>query len=157
MAVVLDRADVADAPRAPRIASRRERRSVGALSAVGGVLAVVGSGLPWLSFFAGLTTVAGWDGLIGQASAALGAVAILLGVVYAASGRRSVRWAIAGTGFALAALAGWATVNLLSTLRDLDQSPLLVGAAGPGLPVLAVGAALVFITFFVPATRTRRD
>lgn len=128
----------------------RDRLPVGALAALGGALVITGSALPWLSFFAGLQPIAGLDGLNGKVAAGLGAAAFMIGLLFLATGRPGLRWLIGILGFGVLVVAGLSGVNIASTVAELRADPLLLAQVGPGVPVLALGGALVFATMFLP-------
>jgi hypothetical protein len=119
------------------------------LALVGGAVALVGVALPWLSFYAGLHTIAGIDGAFGSAAGVIAASGIACALAFAMSGGHVARWLIGLAGFGTVAIAGWSGLNALATVRGL-QDPLLVLEPGPGTLVLAVGGALMVATMFVP-------
>jgi hypothetical protein len=119
-----------------------------AFAAFGGVLAVVGACLPWVTLFAGLqrySGLTGWYGrivLIGGAASIVGALAILH-----ARGRW-LRASLGVVGVALTALVAWSLVGLGATMRQLRQHPLLLARPGPGLFVALCGGLLVAVLLF---------
>ena len=132
-------------------AALADRRLVAGLGAAGGVLALVGSVLPWISLYAGLQSIAGTDGLNGRILAGLGVAAALVAVAYAAHGGQATRWLLGIAGFAVLALGGWLGIQLLQTEALLAADPLLISRLEPGLAVSLVGGSLLLATLFVPA------
>ena len=137
-------------------ASRASTRSVVvAMGAIGGLMAVIGTALPWLSLYAGLQSITGLEGLTGRALAVLGAIAVTAALAHAVRGDQPSRWLLGIVGFALLGFAGWLGVQLLQTSAALAADPLLISRLEPGLGVSIIGGSLVFATLFVPAERTR--
>lgn len=138
-------------PRAAEVArpAVRTRLTVTALAVLGGSLAIVGAASPWLSFFAGLQSITGLEGLNGRLAAGLGGATVAVGLLYLATGRAGLRWSLGLLGFGLLGLTGWSGIGLATTLGELQANPLLVVGVGPGVPLLAAGGALVFLTMFV--------
>src|SRR5687767_7398901 len=77
------------------------------LALVGGAVALVGVALPWLSFYAGLHTIAGIDGAFGSAAGVIAASGIACALAFAMSGGHVARWLIGLAGFGTVAIAGW--------------------------------------------------
>ncbi|MBA2717700.1 MAG: hypothetical protein H0U52_00465 [Chloroflexi bacterium] len=132
-------------------AASADRRLVGGLGAAGGVLAITGSVLPWVSMDAGLQTIAGTDGLNGRILAGLGFVAALVAMVHAARGGQGTRWLLGIAGFTILGFGGWLGIPLLQTEAILAADPLLVSRLEPGLAVSLFGGSLLLATLFLPA------
>jgi hypothetical protein len=133
---------------------RAFRWGVGLVAIGGGVLTMVGALLPWLSVFAGLKTYAGVAGLNGRLLLAGGALGVLGGLGYLASGRPALRWGLGLWGFVLLAFAGWLIVQLLATYQHAAEDPLLLSRLGPGLFVATAGAAAMAGTLLIGPTRS---
>src|SRR5919201_6481256 len=132
------------APRAAMHATEERRASrwgVGLIAIGGSALVIVGALLPWLSVFAGLKAYAGVAGLNGRLLLAGGALGLLGGIGYVASGRVVVRWGLGLWGFVLLAFAGWLIVQLLAAYQHVVADPLLLTRLGPGLFIATAGAA----------------
>jgi hypothetical protein len=60
----------------------------------------------------------------------------------------ATRWLLALAGFALAGFAGYLVIQLYAVFSELDG--MTFAAKGPGLYVVAAGAAMIFATIFLP-------
>jgi hypothetical protein len=142
-------------PAPPPTSSGRQawRWGVG-LTAIGGSVGVVaGALLPWLWVFAGLKAYPGVAGLHGRLLLAGGALGLLGGLGYLASGRAALRWGLGLWGFVLLAFTGWLVTQLLATYQQLVADPLFVARLGPGVFVATLGAAALAATLLLgPAT-----
>ena len=122
----------------------------------GGALVCVGTVLPWMSFFAGLQSLSGLDGLYGRMLFASGVVAVLLGTAML---RRHSAWLLAGTaalGISQTLFIVWLLCGLRSTLRGLGMHAMLLARPGPGLFVALAGALLVSSAMISPASSRAR-
>lgn len=123
-------------------ALRRERALAGGALVAGGALAAAGALLPWLTFYAGLVTMAGVRGLYGRAMLAGGVLAAACGLVVLLRGSP---WAVRAGGLVGGALLGfalWLLPRQQATLARLLEAPFTVPALGPGLLVALAGGAL---------------
>ncbi len=111
----------------------------------GGALVALGAFLPWLSFFAGLYPVRGVLGLWGRLLAAGGVVCVLAGMAELWHPDRRLRLGIAVLGWALAAFAGWLTLQLLLTFRQLQADVMMVPRRGPGLVIVLAGTLVTSV------------
>lgn len=127
------------------------RFPVAAMAGLGGALAVIGSALPWLSFYAGLQQVRGSDGQHGLIIIALGLATVGIAALHLARGGAMTRWLLAGAGFATVAVAGYVGIGLLEAFATLSADPLLIARLEPGLGVVLLGGSAVFATVFAPA------
>lgn len=112
--------------------------------AVGGALAMIGAGLPWLTLYAGLQRYTGLIGAYGWVIFSLGAIAIACAFLTI---RIRPRWLwAAGTilGIALLAFAAWLVAGLMQFVHRPD-AVMLVPRPGPGLYVIAAGAIVIFL------------
>jgi len=134
----------------------RARLPVTTLGVLGGALAIGGAAVPWLSLFAGLQPVTGTDGMNGRVAAGLGGATLAVALLFLSIGRPGLRWLLGILGFSILAISGWSGISLVSTLAELQADPLLVAQAGPGVPILAAGGALVFATMFLPTPSEER-
>lgn len=144
---------VIDPPATTRVspATRLPRRlPVAVLGLAGAGAVLVGCYLPWISTFAGLVGYPGVRGTNGRLLAAGAVVTLLVAGWYAARGGARLRTTLGALGFLLAAGCGYLLVELHNTLGLLAANPLAIASAGPGLYVCAVGAAIVFLTLFLP-------
>ncbi len=132
------------------IRSRLGRWPVGLTAIVGGTLVITGALLPWLTLLAGLRSYTGTAGLNGRLLLAGGAIATVAGLWFLVAGGRVLRWGIGLFGFSLLAGATWLMLRLLATYQELTADPFAVAALGPGLFVALGGAALIFVTLFLP-------
>ena len=147
----------------PYMAAEAGRRSAGRwkglpfhlLALAGAATVVVGSYLPWATFYDGLYRPDGVSGhgrfFIGLAVAA--AAAALLSEVRPRAD--SLRWAVALAG----ALVGAFALRDLWNLKDLAGSPeaaLLFMGEGPGLYVVAAGAGAMLVSPVLAAERMRQ-
>jgi hypothetical protein len=127
---------------------RSGRRSLIALLAtVGGVCAIAGAALPWLTVYYGLDSYSGIAGTNGRLLAAGGAAAALLGLVYRLRAAALLRYLIGGLGFLLALFSAYLVAQLLSIDRELHG--IFLPSLGPGVFLGAGGSLLIFSTLFV--------
>lgn len=146
----------ADRPAPPAANQDRpaSRWGVGLPAIGGGGLVIVGALLPWLSVYAGLKAYAGVAGPNGRLLLAGGALGLLGGVGYLASGRPALRWGLGLWGFVLLAFAGWLIVQLLATYQHTAANPFLLSRLGPGLFVATAGAAALAGTLLIGPGRS---
>lgn len=109
---------------------------------VGGVLAIAGAVLPWLTMFAGLQHYSGMIGLYGRIIFALGIVACITGAIAPRAWRPVLLPASAAAGICLLVLGAWLYEGVLEIARRPD-SIMLVAQSGPGLFVILAGGALL--------------
>ncbi len=112
---------------------------------VGGGLVALGAFLPWLSFFAGLYPVRGILGLWGRLLVAGGAACALAGLRQLRRPGPRLHLGIALLGGGLTGFAGWLTLQLLLTLRQLQANAMLAPRLGPGLFVVLAGTLVASI------------
>jgi hypothetical protein len=127
---------------------------------IGGVLAALGSFLPWITAtaaFVGTISRNGFDGGgDGIITAALGIVIALLGIsLLARSG--SPRVARIGA-IACAAVLGWVTITDINSVNDRIRSidsNVATASVGMGLIVVGFAAVVTVIGAFMPTSRSR--
>jgi hypothetical protein len=104
--------------------------------------------LPWLTTYNGLLSQSGW----GTRNGTLAFTGAMAAAVLAASQllrpHVATRWLLALVGFALVGFAGYLVVELYAVFSELDG--MTFAAKGPGLYVVAAGAATIFATVFLP-------
>ena len=127
------------------------------LGIVGGVIAVIGATMPWLSFFAGLQAVSGLSGVSGWTIAGLGVIAAAGSVVGVYRRSELGRWISGLAGFGVLAIGAWTGVGLIETANSLAHDPLLVSSLEPGLLVASIGGGLAFAVLFIPGPTGRPD
>ncbi|HEX9105814.1 MAG TPA: hypothetical protein VF832_01265 [Longimicrobiales bacterium] len=121
-------------------------RAVALAALCGGVLIALGAYLPWLSFFAGLYPVRGILGLWGRLLAAGGVACMLAGAGSLARPHARLQPLIALLGCALALFAVWVAFRLLSGVRQLQATDvMIVPRLGPGLFIALTGTLLTSI------------
>ena len=108
----------------------------------GGVLAMIGAVLPWLTLYAGLQQYSGMVGLYGRMTFALGFIACIAGAVPLRSLRPLLPVASAAIGIVLLALALWLYQGVLEIIHRPD-AVMLVAQSGPGLFVILAGGVLL--------------
>jgi hypothetical protein len=108
----------------------------------GGVLVMVGAALPWLTLFAGLQGYPGTVGLYGWLVFCAGACAFALGLATWRSRIRSAPKIAVVIGTVLLAFTAWLFEGMLSIVHRPD-AVMLVPRPGPGLPLIAIGAAII--------------
>lgn len=121
--------------------------------AIGGLLTMTGSVLPWMSMFAGLKQYPGLLGLNGWMLLVIGGALALAPLLE----RRGVNTAPLVVILSLLALciAGYATSGLLDITGDAGHA-LMVPRVGPGLPVAIVGSVLSAVSAGVAIRHTRQ-
>jgi hypothetical protein len=122
---------------------------------VGGAVIVLGSCLPWMSYFAGLVPLRGLIGLNGRLFLIAGVVSIALGFPRsrAVVGTRG-RWRMF-TGFigaTVSAGAVWLLIGVWELTRTHGSNAMLAPKAGSGLWVVLFGGVLVAFAAAVPPT-----
>jgi hypothetical protein len=123
------------------------------LIAIGGVLTMAGSALPWMSMFAGLKQYSGLLGLNGWLLLVLGLALALVPLLE----RRGIRTAPLAIVMSIGAMSvvAYAGSGLLSITGDMGHA-LMVPRVGPGLPVALLGCALSFAAAVVAQRHTAR-
>ena len=109
----------------------------------GGMTVVVGTLMPWMTFFGGLHTYRGIIGLYGRLIAGGGAVAVALGLFLGARDNWLLRWSAGILGGAILLFSAVLLRNLVAVIGDLRGDPMMVAAPGRGLYVCLVGGALL--------------
>jgi len=131
------------------IARRRVRGvSLAAMLALaGGATVVVGTWLPWMSYFAGLVPLRGLIGLNGRLLLAAGTLAVVLGGAATWSGKPRVlqiaRRANGLIGLGVAAAAVWLLIGVHQLTRVHMSNAMLVPRAGIGLVVVLIGGCVL--------------
>jgi hypothetical protein len=124
------------------------------LAIVGGAAVVLGSLLPWMSYFAGLVPLRGVTGLNGRILVGAGIVGLLLGCALAWKGAATVRaYARRGAGvlgLAVAAASIWLLLGVWQLTRIHASNAMLAPRPGAGLLVVLFGGCLLSLAAWVP-------
>jgi TRAP-type C4-dicarboxylate transport system permease small subunit len=130
---------------------RRTQSVSSTLALVGGAAVVVGSWLPWMSFFAGLRPLSGLIGLNGRLLLVAGVAGICLGVArLPRHERKLLRWISVALGAAVSAAAGWLLAGVWQLTHQSGSGAMLVPRAGPGLVVVLLGGAMLVAAGAMP-------
>jgi hypothetical protein len=131
------------------IARRRTRGATLAamLALAGGATVIVGSWLPWMSYFAGLVPLRGLIGINGRLFLAAGIFGIVLGsaAIWSREPRlRRIARPVSGfIGVGVAAAAVWLLIGVHELTRVHMSNAMLVPRAGIGLFVVLVGGCIL--------------
>jgi hypothetical protein len=112
---------------------------------------MIGSLLPWLTFFAGLQRYGGTIGIYGRLIFGAGTLAVAAGIAELRVRLPWLRWTTEVVGGVLCAFTLWLLVGLRQIVSD-PSTVMLVPAPGPGLFVILAGGAILAI---VPALDSR--
>jgi hypothetical protein len=130
--------------------ARRRARGVSVatmLALTGGATVVVGTWLPWMSYFAGLVPLRGLIGLNGRLLLVAGTLAVVLGGTATWSGEprmlRIARRASGLIGLGVAAAAVWLLIGVHQLTRVHMSNAMLVPRAGIGLFVVLIGGCIL--------------
>jgi hypothetical protein len=132
---------------APR-SSLRVRFPAAVVGLLGAGVCAYGVTLPWLTTYNGLLAQSGWGSRNGTIAVLGSAVAAVLAASQALRPGVVTRWLLALAGFGLAAFAGYLLIQLYAVFSQFDG--MTFAAKGPGLYVVAAGAATIFATIFLP-------
>lgn len=120
------------------------------LAAIGGSAVVVGSCLPWLSYFAGLVPLRGLTGINGRLMLVAGGVGLLtaLGLAWRAAPRvRATARSAAGVlGLIVVAAAVWLLEGVRELTRVQASNAMLAPRPGIGLVIVLAGGALLLLS-----------
>lgn len=122
----------------------------------GGVLAMIGAVLPWLTLYAGLAQYSGMIGLYGRVTFALGFLACAAGAVPSRKLRSLLPAASIAIGIALLAFGIWLYEGVVQITQRPD-SVMLVARSGPGLVVILAGGALLLSAPLASSLLPRRQ
>lgn len=136
-------------------ATRGGRALAGGALVAGGALAVAGALLPWLTFYAGLVTMAGVRGLYGWLVLGGGVLAAACGLAVLLRGSTRAWGAGAAVAAGLLAFTLWLLPRQQATLDRLLESPFTAPALGPGVTVALVGAAVATLSLLAGVRRPR--
>lgn len=118
-------------------------RGEGAAALAGGVLVALGAWLPWLSLFAGLLPRSGLAGVYGRSLLAAGILLAVAGVgMLTRYGGDRLRTAAGAAALLVFAFDVWLIFSMHDLVGGLAARPMLAARPGPGLYVIAAGAAL---------------
>jgi hypothetical protein len=115
---------------------------------IGSAACAYGVTLPWLTTYNGLLSQSGWGTRNGTIAFTGAVAAATLAASQLLRPHAVTRWLLALAGFALAGFAGYLVIQLYAVFSQLDG--MTFAAKGPGLYVVAAGAAIIFATVFLP-------
>jgi hypothetical protein len=115
---------------------------------IGAAACAYGVTLPWLTTYNGLLSQSGWGTRNGTIAFTGAVAAAVLAASQLLRPYVATRWLLALAGFALAGFAGYLLIQLYAVFSELDG--MTFAAKGPGLYVVAAGAATIFGTVFLP-------
>jgi hypothetical protein len=117
------------------------------LALAGGATVVVGTWLPWMSYFAGLVPLRGLIGINGRLLLVAGVLGVVLGSAASWSSaprvRRLARPASGFIGVGVAAAAVWLLIGVHELTRVHMSNAMLVPRAGIGLFVVLAGGCIL--------------
>jgi hypothetical protein len=124
------------------------------LAIVGGAAVVLGSYLPWMSYFAGLVPLRGVTGLYGRLLLGAGIVGLLFGCGLAWKRAPRVRTysrrGAALLGLAVAAASAWLLLGVWELTRVSRTNAMLAPRPSAGLLVVLLGGCLLSLAAWVP-------
>jgi hypothetical protein len=125
----------------------RARAGAPPLAIMGGALVMLGSYLPWMSYFAGVVPLRGVIGLNGRVLLGAGAVALLLGCGLAWHGAPAARaYARRGTlllGLGVIAASAWLLLGVRQLTHVHGSNAMLAPRPGVGLVVVLLGGCVL--------------
>jgi hypothetical protein len=118
---------------------------------LGGAAVVVGSWLPWMSFFAGLQPLPGLIGRNGRLLLIAGALGMFLGLLLLRRyDRRILRLLSVVLGAAVSVAALWLLVGVWQLTHARGAGAMLVPRPGPGLVLVLFGGVLLVAAGALP-------
>lgn len=129
---------------ARQVTTARQRTSA-ALALLAAAVVAWGCTLRWYSTYAGLHTARGTTVTSGRAMLALAAVLAVAALARLVRPGALPRLALAAAGTGVALLGAYLVAGMVAALRAFRADPFLFGQAGPGVWVVAGGAALALV------------
>lgn len=129
----------------------------GVFGVLGGLAISIGTGLPWMSLYAGLVPLRGLIGLNGRLLLAAGVLGVALGIVLAREASHTHRVLFrrfaAALGIGVTAAGIWLSIGVWEFLHARGANAMLVPRPGPGLFVVIAGGVLLVLAAYVPEGR----